>query len=118
MRAVLSALSKKVPIRAKLKISFLSIVPCSEPRTYATRSLIRCRTAGRSRSETFRLSACDISIHASFTASQTSRVSAVRTIRALLRADSIETKTLDGFVLSRNNQSVADVRLISDEYAS
>ena len=92
------------------------MVPCSEPRTYATRSRIKCSTAGRSRSETFRFNVCEISIQASLTASQTSRVSAVLTIRALLRADSIETNTLDGFVLSRKSQSVADVRLISDEY--
>lgn len=45
---------------------------------------------------------CFSSIQYSFVASHVSRVKAVRTMRALLRPDSMQDMTLDGFDLSRS----------------
>ena len=92
-------------------MSLRSIVPWIAPRTKAARCRIIRSTSCRSRSATRRFIAAARLIHASFTASQTSRVSAVRTTRALSRAALTTDSTDDGLSASRSIQSIASSRV-------
>ena len=105
MRAVLSARSTKVPICEKSKISLRSMVPKNVPRISAVSRLIASSTFGRSRASIGPPSMRFSDIQASLMLSQVSRVSAVRTMRALLRAVSIDEITLDGLPVSRSRKS-------------
>ena len=105
MRAVLSARSTKVPSCEKSKISLRSMVPKKVPRISAVSRLIASSTFGRSRPSIGPPSMRFSAIQASLMLSQVSRVSAVRTMRALLRAVSIDDITLDGLPVSRSRKS-------------
>ncbi len=104
---MLSALSMKVPMREKLKISFLSIVPWKAPRISPARRLIVSMISGMSVVFALLARIPFISIQHSLIASHVSRVSAVRTMRALLRPASMHDITLDGLARSRRRKSIA-----------